>query len=106
MMRSANPSPSGKTRPIDHPFLILGAIALAALAALTWAEPPGGSVVGPVLENLWRWFGLIFRWSAELVPRMLPDLSSGMNLALVGLLGLLVHLLLDAIWRYLRLMKR
>ena len=80
-----------------NPFLAVAIIAGVALAAHTWN-------IGSEQITGWLWnvLGYGFHVVGNLLNSILPDLEGWIYIALTAVLGLVLYLLLDALWRRLR----
>ena len=80
-----------------NPFLTIAIIAGLSLAA---QQLDFGNV--GFFEGCWRFFGYGFRLVDGVLSHIIPDLQGWLEIALIGVIGLGLYLLLDTIWRRLR----
>jgi apolipoprotein N-acyltransferase len=90
----------------DNPFLIIALLSGLGLALLLLLEPSAGSALDLVLGFLWETLGLGFHWMGNLVGRLLPDLDLLLARLLTALLGLMLYLIADMLWRHLLFVMR
>ncbi len=90
---------------LDNPLLLAAAIGgLARL--LSWLLAPQPGALHAALDLMWRFFGFGFRLAAGWLEQNVSGLPEWLALVLMVLVGLLIHLAGDAIWRMIRAMWR
>ncbi len=98
MMRSRAHSSRSFTEMIrDNPFLCAAFLAGLTLAAL---KSDVGSKA--ILQTMWTVLGFGFHLTASWPEKLIPSADGWLKLALGIMLGLLVYLIADVVWRQVR----
>jgi hypothetical protein len=82
-----------------HPFSVLGALGLLALAGLAVGGVPVDHPVGAALVVVLHTSGIGFYGAANALARHAPWLPGWLDVALVLALGAAPYLAADALWR-------
>lgn len=98
ILRSPRKRPPSQRRFIfDNPFLCVAIVTGLIFGAMLFDLLSGEAAVA-----VWRFLGIGFHATANLLARWMPDIPGWLDALMVAVIGLVPYLVLDTVWRYLK----